>query len=581
MKPLHIGDNALGKRIELTAEDRAAHMHVIGSSGSGKSKFLEWMIRGDITNRQGFCLIDPHGKLYKEVLEYCAHWVIDREIILLDLSNPSHIIGFNPFRKAASGDISVQVDRRIAATMHAWGVPNTDDTPTLERMLRLIYTMLVEQDLPFQHAQYLIDFGSHKIREGLIAGVSSPLIRREWQELQQLRAKDWRGETLSVKNRLFRLLTSQTLARFLSSSTEALDIPKIIEDGKILLVNLGSSDEFSGENARIFGALLVNEIFEVARRRTAEPGGSFKPYYLYIDEFQTFITLDVTKMLDEVRKFKLFTVLAHQRFGQLDADLAADAVLTNCRIKAVFGGLPFESAKMMAQELFIGELDPMKIKVALYQTKFWPKYGRDRVYTSSTSTGRSTGQGDNEALASSSGAASGQFFSAADWFSPPEITGASLSLSNAGSTVSGRHTSSTEFDGEVEGVADVPIMIPVPFQELSSVQYFSTEEQLTQLTAALKEQFTRHCFIKIHEQKTQPMLVPKVQSFFTPKENIQWYEQRLHDRSNAKPAAEVDAAIQKEDSAFTAAFENTPEQGKGPSKSKRPRAAWEDLLGRE
>ena len=130
----------------------------------------------------------------------------------------------------------------------------------------------------------------------------------------------------------------------------------------------------------------------------------------------------------------------------------------------------------------------------------------------------------------------------------------------------------------------MPIMIPVPFQELSSVQYFSTEEQLTQLTAALKEQFTRHCFIKIHEQKTQPMLVPKVQSFFTPKENIQWYEQRLHDRSNAKPAAEVDAAIQKEDSAFTAAFENEPEQGKAPkapSRSKRPRAAWEDLLGRE
>ena len=227
-------------------------------------------------------------------------------------------------------------------------------------MLRLIYTMLVEQDLPFQHAQYLIDFGSHEIRDGLIAGVSSPLIRREWQELQQLRAKDWRGEALSVKNRLFRLLTSQTLARFFSSSTEALDIAKIIADGKILLVNLGWSDEFSGENARIFGALLVNEFFEVARRRTAEPGRSLKPYYLYIDEFQTFVSLDVTKMLDEVRKFRLFTILAHQRFGQLDADLA-DAVLTNCRIKAVFGGLPFESAKMMAQELFIGELDPMKI----------------------------------------------------------------------------------------------------------------------------------------------------------------------------------------------------------------------------
>ncbi len=128
----------------------------------------------------------------------------------------------------------------------------------------------------------------------------------------------------------------------------------------------------------------------------------------------------------------------------------------------------------------------------------------------------------------------------------------------------------------------MPIMIPVPFQELSSVQYFTTEEQLTQLTAALKEQFKRHCFIKIHEQKTQPMLVPTVQSFFTPKENIQWYEQRLHAQSNAKPAAEVDAAIQKEDSAFTAAFENAPKQDRAPkASSKKSKAAWEDLLGRE
>ena len=580
MRPLHIGNDALGRPIALTPPERAAHMHVIGSSGSGKSKFLEWMIRGDVANRQGFCLIDPHGTLYSDILAYCAHWVIDREIILLDLSKPNHVIGFNPFRRGY-GDISVQVDRRIAATMHAWGVANTDDTPTLERMLRLIYTMLVEQGLPFQHAQYLIDFGSHEIRDTLISAVSSPLIRREWQELQQLRAKEWRGETLSVKNRLFRLLTSQTLARFFSPSTEALNISKIIEEGKILLVNLGWSDEFSGENARIFGALLVNEFFEVARRRTAEPGRLLKPYFLYMDEFQTFISLDVTKMLDEVRKFQLFTVLAHQRFGQLDIDLA-DAVLTNCRIKAVFGGLPFESAKMMAQELFIGELDPMKIKVALYQTKFWPKYGRDRVYTTSTSTGRSTGQGDNEAFGSSSGAASGQVFSAADWFSTPELTGVSLSLSNAGSTVSGRHTSLTEFDGEVEGVADVPIMIPVPFQELSSVQYFSTEEQLTQLTAALKEQFKRHCFIKIHEQKTQPMLVPMVRSFFTPKENVQWYEQRLHARANARPAAEVDAAMQREDSAFTAAFEKTTKQaGTQKGAAKRSSAQWEDLLGRE
>jgi hypothetical protein len=462
-------------------------MHVIGSSGSGKSKFLEWIMRQDLKEGQGFCLIDPHGTLYRDVLDYCAYKVLDREIVLLNLSAPSHVIGFNPFKKTEQGDVSVQVDRRISATMHAWGVEDTNETPTLERTLRLIYTALIEQSLAFHHAQYLIDFNSQEIRAALIKEIASPLVRREWDELQGLKPKDFRGEVLSAKNRLFRLLTSQTLSRFLNASGEIVDLADVIEKGKIVLVNLAPSDDLSAENAKVFGTLLVNELFEVARRRIPKNGQELKPYFLYLDEFQTFVSLDITKMLDQVRKYKLFTVLAHQRFGQLDKDLC-DAVLTNCRIKAVFGGLPVESARLMAEELFIGELDPKKIKVAIYQTKFWPKYSRDKVYTYSTSSGRSLGRGENKAVGSGSGAVAGEFFTPSDWFGS-EATGQSIVSSHSSSETFGQHSNETEFTGEGYGEADVPIMLPVPFQELSSLQFFSNDDQLTELTAALKEQF--------------------------------------------------------------------------------------------
>src|ERR1700686_2358156 len=121
---LHLGYDANGRRIVLTPEDRKIHMHVIGSSGSGKSRFLEWMMRGDLKNRQGFCLIDPHGELYDAIVAYCARNVLDRDIILLNLSDPDAVVGFNPFYSSHEGDVSVKVDRRVTATMHAWGVMN-------------------------------------------------------------------------------------------------------------------------------------------------------------------------------------------------------------------------------------------------------------------------------------------------------------------------------------------------------------------------------------------------------------------------------------------------------------------------
>src|SRR6185436_4723040 len=97
--------------------------------------------------------------------------------------------------------------------------------------------------------------------------------------------------------------------------------------------------------------------------------------------------------------------------------------------------------------------------------------------------------------------------------------------------------------GETESVADVPILLPVPFEELSSVQYYTPEEQLIEMTAALKEQFQRHCFIKIGTETTQPLLVPIVKEFYTSRTNRQWYEDRSATKQNALSGSEVDELI--------------------------------------
>ena len=565
MKKTLLGYDAQSRPITLEADDARIHSLFIGASGSGKSKLVEHKARQYLLQGQGFCLADPHGQTYEDLLAFAAHRGLDRNIVLLNLSCPDDsIIGFNPFRRAPGADISVQVDRRVTATVHAWGVKDTDQTPTLARVLRLVYTVMLEQDLGLPQIQNLIDFNTKEVRAWLIERLTSPLVQREWRELQQMKAKEWRDETLSAKNRLFKFLTSQTLCRVMGLPERTLDLREAMDQGKVILVNLAPSDQLSHENARAFGALLVNEFFESAlRRKRDELGRPPVAYHLLLDEFQEFVSVDIADMLDQVRKFGLFLTLSHQRFGQLDESII-DAVLTNCRIKAVFGGLPVESARLMAQEIFIRELDPKKIKLAIYQTKFWPEYRRDKVYSCGTSHASSsghtssTGGGQATTMAKSNSSNTSMAFD--DWFSLPQLTGerresagSAMSQTSSSSSSWSDSLSDSESFGESESAADIPIFFPVPFEEMSNLQYYSLEEQLTELTAALKEQFPRHCFIKIHGQKTQPMLVPfvgDIRSFRESDENLNWYRKWQLDRNGALSTIEVDRLLEERETAL-------------------------------
>jgi hypothetical protein len=560
MKGQLIGYNAAGRPLKVEPSKRTYHHHVIGSSGSGKSKFLEILMREDALSGQGFCLIDPHGTLYSDVIKFCAYRNLNREIILINLSEPEHIVGFNFFSRNRTGDTAVQVDSRILATLHAWGVENADQTPTLERILRLIYTSLLEAELTLPQIAVLLDFSEKAVRDSVIAKIENDLIRREWQELSDLqKVREFREETLSAKNRLFRLLTSQALMRFLGVKEQSIDLLDAMSRQKIILVNLARSEHLSAENARIFGALLVNQFFESATQRKKTAFGEIpKPFSLYLDEFQNFVSIDLCNMLDEVRKFGLFLTLSHQRFGQLNEDIE-DAILTNCRIKTVFGGLRTEDARRMAEELFIGKLDAKKIKVAIYQTKHWYKYTREKVYSTSRSRSESDSYGSGKGSGSSSGYStatmtgqttlppSDDFFTGLNWLDDPVVN--SLSESNTNtysySDSSNRFESESHSVGysESEGEADIPVFVPVPYQELSSLQYYTPEEQIIELTQALKLNQQRHCFIQLPNQETQPLLIPFVKEFYVTNEAVRRFVKRKAESSGAITPEEADERI--------------------------------------
>ena len=558
MKPLFVGWNAAGRPVTISESTRrATHTHVIGGSGTGKSKFLEWMIRRDLHEGQGICVLDWHGTLYKNVLEWCAYHDIGlskdyRKLILLNLSEPSFITGFNPFMNVGA-DVGPLVNRRITATVKPWGAQNTNEMPTFERVCRLVYTFAVETHETLPNAALLLDFANAKLRDYAASRTSDTRMRAQWRHLQRIDSvNDWDRHVLSTDNRLTRFLTSQTIKRFMGMADHNLSLMDAMEEGTILLVNLGQSDYLSPEEARLFAALFLNEVFETAMRRASglPPGKEASSYVLYLDEFQEYITDDLAAMLDEVRKGGLHMVLAHQHLGHfLDNKRLQKSVFTNARIRAVFGGLDYEDAAIVANEMFLPDLNTRQVKKAYYHTI--------HLYREETRHARSASFGFGSAQTVST--SSGTGVSAPDtegWFGP-SVDGSVISSSflSSGTTDA---TSSFESFSDTE----VPVFVPIPTQELATEAEWTREEKLSQVAQMLKEQQQRHCFIKIDHERTQPLKVPLVRRHAVALKTLGAYEHDVYQGQGALPASTVDQSLKEDEDRFLACARPTPGSGK-------------------
>jgi TraM recognition site of TraD and TraG len=500
LKPLFIGYAEDGSRLELTAEDLETHVHGVGASRTGKSKLVEWMVREMVRARQGFCLFDPHGFLYEDILRWLTYVRPNREIVLFNPSSGNRVVGFNPFRRS-QGDLGTQAGRRVKATVKAWGQNDSDETPRLERVLRCLYQALMEQDHSLEVSSYFLNWQEKAIRDHLIGKVVTPMIRDEWKEISALtRLPDFLGQVESARNRLFRFLGSDQIRRIVGLNTNNLDLEEIVAEGKILLVNLQPSENIDEEQGRLLGTLLLNELWEVGmRRRRGAEGQKPTDFFIIVDEFQKFLTPDIPAMLDQAAKYGFHLFLFHQHLAQLEElDAQVYGSLTNARTKLVFGGLSRGDARRMTEEIFPGQVDLHRVKFLIEQTKFWPVYTRDEVRT--TSSGEASG----------SGVVSGMTWD-------PEGHAWIPSTSD---------TTTSQLTKQ-EGVADIPMFYPVPFKEVSSIETYSLEETLWQMSDRLMEQYQRHFFIRRPGKKTVAAVTPFVRDWYVSPERLREYEEEV------------------------------------------------------
>jgi len=306
------------QRFGIKDKDRLQHIYVIGKSGTGKSTLLENMAISDIERGNGLCIIDPHGDIAEDVLKYIPEGR-KQDLIYFNATDLEHPIAFNPLKGVhpkyhhlvASGLVST-----FKKIWHeSWG-------PRMEYILRFsLLTILYLPDATLLDIQPLltdVDF-----RHKALLYVTDEQIHSYWSKEFDAYTKMFRNEAISpILNKVGLFRTSTPLRRIVGQKTSSFRLQRVLDEGKILICNF-SKGEIGEDASSLLGSMLVTSIQLAALHRATQEEDTRKPFYLYIDECHTFITLSFADILAEARKYGLSLFLAHQYIEQLDERVRA------------------------------------------------------------------------------------------------------------------------------------------------------------------------------------------------------------------------------------------------------------------
>lgn len=474
-----------------TARDK--HLYVCGGTGTGKSKFLESLIRQDIKNwhksKCGLIVLDPHGSLYDSLIEWMA-WnkeVLDVPLIPIDLRRDDWIISYNLLRKRETADPAVLVDNLTDAMAYVWGQGGTNQTPLFARWAGNVLRALYEQNHTLVEAEFLVDRVAKQVRHAMTSTMSDRPSRQDWEFADTLNAKDFESQIGSTVNRLQRFIRNQTMRSMFGQPDVSLDLGKAIEDGSIILVSLATERaKISKENAELFATLLLSDLWTAAQERGKRD--NVKPYYVYLDEFQRFITPTISDNLDEARGYGLHLTMAHQFPNQLldrgeNGRRVYNSVMENASSKVVFRLSHEDNLKVMAQWLFMGTMNPDEIKHELYSTKVM-SYREEMKEVRGVS--RTTGSGGGSQHGKAGGRGSGETEAFYDGEETLETNESSNKFSSSSET-----ESESWSETSTESISLMPTLIPEFGKELAHVQFRSLDEQLFRAMAVLFDQKQR------------------------------------------------------------------------------------------
>lgn len=322
------------RKFGIKEDDRRRHIYIVGKTGVGKSTLLENMIIDDIRAGRGVAFLDPHGESAEKILDYIPEDRVD-DVIYLDPSDTKFPIAFNPLEQVdpefrhlvASGMMGVL--QKIWAD--AWSarmayIMNN----TLLALLEYPGTTLLGIMRMLNDAAY---------RKEVVDNLKDPVVKGFWtNEFARYSQKFETEATAAIQNKVGQFVSNPLVRNILGQTSSSIDLRKIMDEGKILIVNL-SKGRIGEDNSALLGAMIITKIQLAAMSRVDTPEKERRDFYLCVDEFQNFATESFASILSEARKYRLSLTVANQYLRQLDQEnksTVRDAIFGNVGTMIIF-----------------------------------------------------------------------------------------------------------------------------------------------------------------------------------------------------------------------------------------------------
>lgn len=324
-------------------EDKFRHVYVVGKTWMGKSTLISNMARSDMVTNKWVAILDPHGDLIDTLLEHVPSRRTN-DVILFDVSDFNYPIWFNILQYKTEEEKNLVVSWVVWSFKKLYGESRW---PRLEYILRNVLLAIIEYpNATLMHLnRMLVD---KNFREDVLEYVKDEVVLKFWRAEFDKRTDKFRDEAIApITNKVWQFFSSPVVRNIFWQSQSKLNIREIMDEWKILLINL-SKWKIWEDNAAMIWSFLVTKFQIDAMSRADTSFDQRRDFFLYIDEFQNFATDSFKDILSEARKFKLWLTVANQYISQIE-DNVKNAIFGNVWTIISFG-LGYDDAAVMTNQ---------------------------------------------------------------------------------------------------------------------------------------------------------------------------------------------------------------------------------------